>query len=276
MQILKGRQPGPRRVLLYGKHGVGKSTFAASAPSPIFLNVEDGLADIECDKTPMLRSFEELMNSIVWLDQNDHSYRTVVVDTVDWVEQLIQAKVCQENEVTSIGDIEFGKGPGRCMPRWKMFVHWLDQLRTKRRMGVILLAHASPIKAKNPGEESYDCWGPAIHHDASELLQEWADEVLYARTRVFTKQEDLGFKKTRAIAVGGEERYLQCSATASANAKNRLGMPVEIAFSWDAYASYFQRATPAVAGATLATEPSPASADIAGLVVDGSSKVPAA
>lgn len=273
MKILKGKQPGPRRILLYGKHGVGKSTWAAQAPNPIFLNIEDGLANIECDKTEPLTTFDLVMESIVWLDGNEHEYRTVVVDTVDWVEQQIQRKVCEEAKVDSIGDIDYGKGPGRCMKRWSMFVHWLDQLRTKRRMSVILLAHAAPLKAKNPGEESYDCWGPAIHHDASELLQEWADEVLYARTRVFTKQEDLGFKKTRAIAVGGEERFLQCSATASANAKNRLGMPVEIPFSWDAYASYVTRPQPA---AEQVSEPVRTGTDIAGLVVDGSSKVPAA
>lgn len=273
MKILKGKQPGPRRILLYGKHGVGKSTWAAQAPNPIFLNIEDGLANIECDKTEVLDQFGAVMDALVWLDQKEHDYRTVVIDTVDWVETLIQKKICEEAGVTAIGDIEFNKGPGRGTPRWLMFVHWLDQLRTKRRMSVILLAHAAPIKAKNPGEESYDCWGPAIHHDASELLQEWSDEVLYARTRVFTKQEDLGFKKTRAIAVGGEERFLQCSATASANAKNRLGMPVEIPFSWDAYAAYVVRPQPA---AEQVAEPVRTGTDIGGLVVDGSSKVPAA
>lgn len=273
MKILKGKQPGPRRILLYGKHGLGKSTWAANAPSPIFLNVEDGLANIDCDKTEVLPSFDAVMETLVWLDQKEHEYRTVVVDTVDWVERLIHAKVCDECNVKAIGDIDFGKGYGKCLPRWAMFIHWLDQLRTKRRMSVILLAHAEAIKTRNPGEESYDCWGPAIHRDASELLQEWADEVLYARTRVFTKTEDEGFKRTRSIAVGGEERYLQCSATASANAKNRLGMPVEIPFTWEAYASYVTRQAP-VAGPQ--PEPQRAGTDIAGLVVDGTSKVPAA
>ena len=272
MKILKGKQPGPRRILLYGKHGVGKSTWAAQAPAPIFLNIEDGLANIECDKTEVLEEFGALMDSLVWLDQKEHAYRTVVIDTIDWVERLIHAKVCAENSVTAIGDIDFGKGYGKCGARWSMLIHWLDQLRIKRRMSVILLAHAEAIKTRNPGEESYDCWGPAIHRDASELLQEWVDEVLYARTRVFTKQEDEGFKRTRSIAVGGEERFLQCSSNASANAKNRLGMPVEIPFTWDAYAAYVVRPQPVAEQAEAVRTGS----DITGLVVDGSSKVPTA
>jgi hypothetical protein len=274
MEIKRGKQPGPRRILLYGKHGIGKSTWAAAAPSPLFLNIEDGLADIDCDKTDPLKTFSEFMDSLVWLDGQKHKYRTVVIDTVDWVEQLIHDRVCEENGVKAIADIDYGKGPGKALPRWKMVINWLDQLRTKRRMGVILLSHASPLKAKNPGEESYDCWGPAIDHGASELLQEWCDEVLYARTRVFTKQEDLGFKKTRAIAIGGEERFVQCTASASANAKNRLGLPNELPFSWPEYATYFTKASKSEQVVEPTAEIEPAG-NVAGLVVDGTSKVSA-
>ena len=32
-EITRGRSPAPRRVLVYGTHGVGKSTFAACAPA---------------------------------------------------------------------------------------------------------------------------------------------------------------------------------------------------------------------------------------------------
>ncbi len=40
-QIKHGRQPMPPRLVLYGTEGVGKSTFASEAPSPIF--VQTGL-----------------------------------------------------------------------------------------------------------------------------------------------------------------------------------------------------------------------------------------
>ena len=45
-QISKGRKARPRRVMLYGTHGIGKSTFGAMAEKPIFVPTEDGLADI--------------------------------------------------------------------------------------------------------------------------------------------------------------------------------------------------------------------------------------
>jgi len=53
---------------------------------------------------------------------------------------------------------------------------------------------------------------------------------------------------------------IRCNETPAAMAKNRLTMPDTIEFSWQAYANYFpqQTSTPA--------------SNIAGVVVDGSSK----
>ena len=45
--IEKGRARLPRRVLLFGTHGVGKSTWGAMADKPIFVPTEDGLGDID-------------------------------------------------------------------------------------------------------------------------------------------------------------------------------------------------------------------------------------
>ena len=67
MKILKGRQVKPRRVLLYGQEGVGKSTWAAMAPRPIFLDFEDGLGDIEVEKTERLTTFGDTLSALGWL-----------------------------------------------------------------------------------------------------------------------------------------------------------------------------------------------------------------
>jgi len=58
-EIRCGRDPAPRRAMTYGIQGVGKSTFAAGSEQPIFIQTEDGLADIDCSKFPLAQSFEE-------------------------------------------------------------------------------------------------------------------------------------------------------------------------------------------------------------------------
>ena len=50
--------------MLFGVQGVGKSTFGASAPSPIFIPCEDGLNDIDCHRFPLAESFGDVLGAI--------------------------------------------------------------------------------------------------------------------------------------------------------------------------------------------------------------------
>lgn len=52
-RIHRGKQPMPPRLVLYGTEGIGKSSFAAQVPRPIFVPTEDGLDEIVCDKFPL-------------------------------------------------------------------------------------------------------------------------------------------------------------------------------------------------------------------------------
>lgn len=51
--ITTGRDNRPPRLMIYGQEGVGKSTFGANAPAPIFIQTEDGLGEIDCAKFPL-------------------------------------------------------------------------------------------------------------------------------------------------------------------------------------------------------------------------------
>ena len=104
-QIQHGKQPKPRRTFVYGVHGVGKSRFAASAPAPIFIQTEDGLGEIDCDRFPLAQSFDAALQALAELYTAEHPYRTVVVDSLDWLERLIHADVCQQRNVQNVEDI---------------------------------------------------------------------------------------------------------------------------------------------------------------------------
>lgn len=264
MKINKGRRSVPRRVLFYGVSGVGKSSWAAKAPSPIFLNVEDGLADIECDSTEQLRSFSDVIDAINWLITNPHSYKTAVLDSLDWVEKLIHKDIAQAAGKESIGDIDFAKGYERAEPKWRMLLDFLEGLRRSKNMAVILLAHSRVQPFIHPELGAYDRYVPDLYlnkkgEGPANTIREWCDEVLFASYKTYTTKDS---KTSPQRATGGTERYVRTIESPTCIAKNRLGMPDEIPMEFEAYASYVK-----------ANQPAPAPAgNVAGLVVDGSSK----
>lgn len=258
MKILSGKQPGPRKILFYGEEGVGKSSWANVAPSPVFLDIENGLNDIAVNaKSEHLQSFMDVVNAISWLAQSPHDYKTVVIDSLDWLERLIHKEVATQANKPTVGDIPYGKGFDLAVKKWDFILSGLEALHSKRSMGVILLAHDRIVKVDEPGMPRYEKHEPDLHSSSGPMIREWCQDVLFAQFRVFTRTEDSGFGRERTIATGGKERFVQTTKSASAVAKNRLNLPDEIPMSWHEYAKYIV----------------PVASDISGVVVNGSSKV---
>lgn len=241
MKIVKGKKASPRRCLLYGPHGVGKSTWAASAPNAIFLNLEDGLSDLDVTSTERLTTAQSVSDALVWLLTQEHQYRTLVIDTVDWLEHLIHQDVSHHFGVKNVGEVDWGKGYSRAFASWQAILKLLDELRTGRGMAVILLGHARIVPVKTPDGLSYDRYEPDLHQNAkgegsSSLVQEWCDEVLFANFRLFTSQQGQGVNK-REVARAVKERYIKTCDAGACLAKNRLGLPDELPMEFSAYAA---------------------------------------
>lgn len=107
-QIQSGRKPMAPRLLVYGTEGIGKSTLASQAPKPIFVQTEDGLGEIACDKFPLATSVDDVLAALAELATADHIYQTVVIDSLDWLERLIWDTVCREHRVASIEKADGG------------------------------------------------------------------------------------------------------------------------------------------------------------------------
>ena len=52
--VMTGKETQIPRLLIYGAEGVGKSSFAASAPKAVFIQTEDGLGNIDASKFPLV------------------------------------------------------------------------------------------------------------------------------------------------------------------------------------------------------------------------------
>ena len=242
-KVMCGKAPAPRRVMLYGTHGIGKSTFASCAPKPIFLQTEDGLGEIDCDKLPLVTSFAEAMGALSELYTEKHPYQTIVVDSLDWLERLIWVEVCRKRNVENIEEIGYAKGYVFSITQWREFLEGLSALRTDRGMTAVLIAHARIERFENPETESYDRYVPRLHKLAAAIVQEWCDEVLFATYKVYTKQSDEGFNRKRTQGVGSGERIIRTQERPAHVAKNRLNLPDELPLDWNTYAQHMANDT---------------------------------
>ena len=241
MKLIQGKTSKPRKTLVYGQSFTGKSHFAAGAPDVLFLDIEDGLNDFETRKTPVLKTFGEVMDAIRWVYKNPEGIKTVVVDSADWLEKLIEDDCCNDANVESFAADVFGFGKGRSVvvPKWSKFVKGLDALR-ELGIHVVLLAHERVQKMTPPDAPGYERFVPALKDGQLATLTEWADEVFRLSFVVTTVTEDAGFNRTRRITSGDTDATRQCQTSPSAGvlAKNRLGMDSIIDnLTWTEYSS---------------------------------------
>ena len=232
--IKKGRESQPPRIMIYGSEGVGKSTFAAYAPNPVFVQTEDGLSEIDCSKFPLAKSFDEVVLQLQAVRDEEHEFGTVVIDSLDWLERLVWDRVCADYGVKSIekADGGYGKGYVLALSYWRQIISILNEIRTRRGLAVVLIAHAAVERFEDPEHAAYDRYTPRLHKKACSLVCEWVDAVLFATRRM---RVDSTTGKAAPVGADGGERVIRTNGSPACIAKNRFGLPTEIALSWNAF-----------------------------------------
>ncbi len=224
LQIRKmGTAPTPPRVFLYGGPGIGKSSVAAQSFKPVFLPTEDGLDQIQCDAFPISRSYEDFKAHLASLLTEEHPYRTVVIDTVDWLESLIFSRVCADYRATAIEKVDggYGKGFSYALEYWCEVKDLLQELRDKKRMSVIFISHATTKEIHDPETGDMTQYIPKINVKAASFLMEWCDAVLF-----LTRQHGA------ARGEDGGQRVFRTSPSVHYYAKNRFNLPNELPLNW--------------------------------------------
>ena len=247
--VRTGVRPAADRILLVGVEGIGKSTFAASAPSPVFIAAEDGVRHLDVASFPEPRTWEEVIDALRTLARERHDYRTVVIDTVDWVEPLNHAHLCERNGWASIDSPGYGKGYQAATTLFRTMLSALDHLRTARGMEVVLLAHSAIKTFANPAGDDYSRYEMKLNRGASAVIREWVDCHLFAIHEEFVTDGE-GMKKAKAVSTG--RRVIHTTRTAAWDAKNRHGLPPTLPLSYEDYAAARAAGRPADPAALLA------------------------
>lgn len=221
------------RIMLYGVEGIGKTTFASNAPDPIYICTEDGLGSLQVDHFPLATKASDVLDALSSLATEQHDYKSVVLDSVDWLDNLIWQDVESTHEAK---DLAYGKGAMIVAERWREVLAALNHLRNERGMCVILLAHCQIKRFDSPETEPYDRYQPKLQERSNAILREWVDALLFANYRTVIKKDDVGFNKTANRGISTGERLLFTAERPAYMAKNRYGLPESLPMSWESFA----------------------------------------
>jgi hypothetical protein len=221
----------PPRVVLYGPHGIGKTTLAAGFPNPIFLFTERGERNQRIRRFPKLaETFSDATRAIGSLLNKPHDRQTFVMDTIDWFEAIVWAETCVREGWDNIESPGYGKGYAKAEETWVEFLRGCDALRDAG-MCVVLLGHSEITKFTPPDTEPYNRYDLAIHSRARAKVHEWADVVGFCYERTSLVQKVEGTKKDpKVITRGGANlgRAVALQRKPTHEAKNGYGLPAEI------------------------------------------------
>lgn len=236
--LKRGVSALPPIITIYGDAAIGKDTFASYAPNPVFLFTENGAGILDVARW-QAETYEDAMNAMVELLEQEHDFKTLVFSTLDWFEPMVWNYLIRNQPtdekgrpVTNIEGYGFGKGFKYALDYWNDFLVLVNRLRTEKDMMIIFVAHPVVRKVTPPDSDSYDCYMIKLQDSektsAKDKIVESSDVVLFANWRVALTDEKLGFGASRQRAVGSGERVLYTEQRPAYEAKNRFGLPGQI------------------------------------------------
>lgn len=179
--------PTPR-YLIYGREKGGKTTLASEFPNALILDIERGASNIKVDRIGDIKTAKDVYEILCELEKDAQGYKHVVIDSIDWLAEMIAKEICDlpENKAAKdIGDKKhtpFSYGQG-----WKMVANKvgiiLNKLDDLNGLGIspILIAHTKVRKSESPLDSEYDKFELKLSNAVSSRVKEWVDCILFVK-----------------------------------------------------------------------------------------------
>jgi len=221
-KVVTGKIKKNNLLMIYGVEGCGKTTWAAGFDTPLFIGSEQGSETLDVSRYE-LESWQEFDKLLDELLVNETPYKTIVIDSIDWLEGLLFDSLTKgDNPIEEVGG-GYGKWVGIVNNEYRKIMIILNRLRVK--YNIIIIGHAQLKKFGDPvNNEQYDRYELKLHSPKSSMLwKEYIDCLLFMNYEIITKKEK-GMVKTYGDGV----RKIYTEHRPSFDAKNRFQLPFEI------------------------------------------------
>ena len=238
-EIARGKVDKAKKVCIYAPEGFGKSSFASRFPDPVFIDTEGSTHNLDVNRLPKPTSWQMLGEELSQVAA-DRPCGTLVIDTIDWAEQLCIENICARHGKTGIEDFPYGTGYVYEKEEFGKLLCRLDEV-IAAGINVVLTAHAQVRRFSQPDEiGEYDRWelklGKKTGSQISPLIKEWVDLLIFGNYKTVAVAADRD--RTRFKAQGGK-RVMYTEHHPCWDAKNRFGLSPELPFDYSAIAHLF-------------------------------------
>ena len=237
----KPTKPLPPRIVIHGQPKIGKTSFAAQAPSPFFICTEEGLGGLPSapPHTSLITEYADVLETIEMLRTQPHDFKTIVLDSADWMENVLLKQVAKDHGLeeydTNQKPLAYGRGTIAVADKWGSLLQKFDTLRAERNVAIIFIAHSKMKKIDDNFVDAYDKWVLDFEIKSGVAkVNDWADIVGYATEEVKISHESVGMaQKVKAVKTGN--RRLIFRNAPGAQVGSRYDLPDEIKLDWNTF-----------------------------------------
>jgi hypothetical protein len=170
-------------ILVYGHTKIGKSTLCSQADRALFLATEPGLNALDVYQVPIL-CWEDLLTTFAEIAEGKHSYRSVVIDTIDNAYKLCREFMLKKYNVQHEADVGFGK-------LYALINAEFERVLTKSAFlpyGLFLISHAQQMEMDGVAGK-YTRIVPTLPDKARTIVLGMADMVLFCDLELRTASD---------------------------------------------------------------------------------------
>jgi hypothetical protein len=219
-------------LCIHGEPGRGKTTLALKASNPIAILAERGLPSGQSvDAFDDITSYAAIGAALRELYNDPGEYRTLVIETLHKVEELLIQHVCDKHGWKNI-EQPYGKGLVVLEHEWRNFLRGPQALRDKHNMTVIMTAHSSIERIDDPRAPSYTSYQLRLGRRNRGPAMDVCDAVLFLADDLHITTDNEGFRE-RTRAAASPQRFLFTEGRPAFAAKNRFGMPPKLPIPLD-------------------------------------------